>query len=297
MFAREFGDVALQMLRADLVERSLVSAFQHRPERLDAVGARHAVDVLGNRVLDALMRVRDAFVGRRVVGVDHSARLGILGDEAVQGILVRALDHAGVDLVGGPILRADHRRHVHRAASGGFGPLGVRLVLALAAKVGLVELYWAVERAFAVTVSPSLTYAVQHEPRRRLGDTDIAFQLHGRDRFKVGQAEVNRNRPLAHRDFRPLHGGARLDAEIGPAIRAPIRHLGMAGFTGAERSAFGAVATVRPDHRFKPRGRRFLGREHVHQLNDGKSFAVGFTRCVFRHFRSPFRHLEYRDRD
>ena len=143
----------MQMLRADLVERSLVSAFQHRPERLDAVGVRHAVDVLGNRVLDALMRVRDAFVGRRVVGVDHSARLGILGDEAVQGILVRALDHAGVDLVGGPILRADHRRHVHRAASGGFGPLGVRLVLALAAKVGLVELYWAVERAFAVTVS------------------------------------------------------------------------------------------------------------------------------------------------
>ena len=85
MLAREFGDVALQMLRTDLVERSLVSAFQHRPERLDAVGVRHAVDVLGNRVLDALMRVRDAFVGRRVVGVDHSARLGILGDEAVQG--------------------------------------------------------------------------------------------------------------------------------------------------------------------------------------------------------------------
>ena len=69
--ARELGDVALQMLRADLVERALVRPFQHRPVRLNAVRVRHAADVLTDRVLDGLVVEGDAVVGGRIVGVDR----------------------------------------------------------------------------------------------------------------------------------------------------------------------------------------------------------------------------------
>ena len=93
----------MQMLRADLVEGSFVRSLEHRPKGLDAVSVRHAVDVLADRVLHALMRVRNPFVGCRVIGVDHGVRPGVLGYEILQRALVRALDHAGVDLVGRPV--------------------------------------------------------------------------------------------------------------------------------------------------------------------------------------------------
>ena len=271
-----------------------MSAFQHRPERLDAVGVRHAVDVLADRVLHRLVRVGNALVSRCVVGVNRGIRRSIVGDEVLQHALVRTLDHAGVDLVGCPILRADDRHHVHRAAARRRLAFGVRHVLALPADIGFVKLNRPVERPRAIA-APGFPDTVENEPRRRLRYTDVAFQLHRRNRLEGGQAQVDRDPPLPKRDFRPLHGGARLDAEVGPAIRAPIGHLGMAGFTGAERSAFGAVATVRPDHRFKPLRGGFLARKQVHQLDDGKSFAVRFSGCFLRHFRYPFRHFEYRD--
>ena len=67
----------------------------------------------------------------------------------------------------------------------------------------------------------------------------------------------------------------------------------MRGFAGADRSAFRAMAAGRPDDRFKPRRRRFLGREHVHQFDDGDPLAMRFSGCLFLHFRSPFLPLRY----
>ena len=54
-----------------------------RPKALDPVGVRHAIDVFADGVLDALMRVGDAFGGCGVIGVDHRVRLGILGHEVL----------------------------------------------------------------------------------------------------------------------------------------------------------------------------------------------------------------------
>ncbi len=276
------------------MESSLMSALQHRPERLDAVGMGHAVHVLADRVLDAFMRVRNALVGYGVIGIDNRVRLGIFGHEALQRFSVGVLDHLGVNLVRGAVLRADYRHHVHRAAARRRLALGVRHVLALPANIGFVKFDRPVERALAI-VRPGFPDAMQHEPCRRLGNAKIAFQLHGRNRLEVCQAKVNSYSPLAQRYFRPLHGRTGLDAEVGAAIRTPIRHLDMRGFAGSNRSAFRAMATIRPDDGFKPRGRRFLGREHVHQLDDGESLAMGFSGCFLRHFRSPFLPLKYRE--
>ena len=268
MLASKLGDVTLQMFRADLMEGSLMGALQHRPEGFDAIGVRHAVNVLGDRVLDAFMRVGDALVSRCVVGVNHGVRLGILGHKVLQGILVGVLDYAGVDLVRRPVFRANHRRHVHRATPGGFSPLGVRLVFALSAEITFVKLDRTIERAFAFP-APGFPNALHHEPRRRLRNADVTLQFHGRNRLERGQAQVNGNRPFPHRDFRRLHGGSRLHREVGPAIGAPIGHILVRGFAGTDRAAFGAMAAVRPNHRLEPFGRGFLSREHVHQLDDG----------------------------
>lgn len=57
MLALGLVDVALQMLWRHLVEGSLVRPLDHRPEGFDAVGMRHVVHVLADRVLDRLMRL------------------------------------------------------------------------------------------------------------------------------------------------------------------------------------------------------------------------------------------------
>ena len=45
MLTSELGDVALQMLRIDLVERALMDALQYGPETLDSIRVRLAVHV------------------------------------------------------------------------------------------------------------------------------------------------------------------------------------------------------------------------------------------------------------
>ncbi|MCY4287513.1 MAG: hypothetical protein OXC63_02855 [Aestuariivita sp.] len=66
MLARELVDIPLQLFGTHLVEGSLVRPFQHLPERLDPAGMRHPVHILADRVLDRLMRVRDALIRGRV---------------------------------------------------------------------------------------------------------------------------------------------------------------------------------------------------------------------------------------
>ena len=70
VLASKLVDVPLQMLWGNLVEGSLVRPLQHGPEALNPVGMRHAVDVFGNAVLDRFVRVGDAFICRRIIGID-----------------------------------------------------------------------------------------------------------------------------------------------------------------------------------------------------------------------------------
>ena len=76
------------------------------------------------------------------------------------------------------------------------------------------------------------------------------------------------------------------------AARALMGHLLVRGFSGAERTAFRAIATVLLDDRLEPLRRGFLGREHVHQLKDSHPLTVRFAGCFLRHFRSPLLPLE-----
>ena len=111
MLAGKLGDVALQMLRTDLVESPVMRPFEHGPEGFHAVRVSLPANVLADRVVDGLVVVvpRQPLVRRRLVRVDGRAGLGVLADEALQGFAIHALDDLGPNLVGLAILHADHR--------------------------------------------------------------------------------------------------------------------------------------------------------------------------------------------
>ena len=272
MLAGKFGDVALQVLRADLVERSLVSALEHRPERLDSVGVGHAVHVLAYRVLHAAMREREALVGGGVVGVDRGAFGHVRLDEWNQRRRVGRFHNVCADVVGSPILRANHGRLANRTTSrvGQRRALGVAHVPSLAAEVRLVHFDRpGVPAAAAVAADPRLADAVQHEPCGRLRDTQIAVQLHARHALEARQAEIDGDGPLAQRDVRSRDGRSSSDAEVTPAIGAPVRHgLAVWDFHGLPAPALPAAAATTPENGFEPLGSRFLGGKHIHEIDE-----------------------------
>ena len=68
--------IALHMLHAELMIRSNMPAFQHRPEALNAIRVRHAVNVLFCGMIHGVMLVslpHQAFVSGILVTVDRCA--------------------------------------------------------------------------------------------------------------------------------------------------------------------------------------------------------------------------------
>ena len=289
MLAGKLGDVALQVLRTHLVERAVVRPLEHGPEALDAVGMRHAVNVFANRMLDRFVVVGDAPISRRFIGVDRGIGGCVIGDEALQRLRVRLLHHLGAHGVGGAILRAHNRRLASRATTLKRFALALWHVAALAAHVGFVNLDRTIERTVAA-FAPCFPNAVQHEPRRRLRNANIPMQLHGRNRLQAGKAQVDRDGPLAQRDIGTSNRRSGANAEIGPAIRAPVGHrLGVGNVPRVNASAFPAVAPVAPNDGFEPRRRlRFIGK-HVRHLNQRQTFAVGFPGVPCGPFQLSFR--------
>ena len=249
-----------------------VGALESRPEALDAVGVRHAPDILGDGMLDGFVRVGQPLIGRCLVAVDRRVRVSVLHDEALQRRLGRICHHAGRYLVRCPVLHPHDCSLADCATAYAsireFFPLRVAHVGALPAEVGLVNLDRSLERRSVTTTTglrhPGFPDAVQHEPRRRLTYLDLVLELHGRDRLETGHAEVDGKRPFPERDFRVRERRTRLDGEVGPAVRAPVRHLPMAGLNGARATAVPAASAIRPVDTLEPRGRRRLIREHIH---------------------------------
>ena len=279
----------MQMLGADFVEGALVSALEHGPERLYPVGVGHVAHVFGNRVLYCLMLERHSLISAVIVGVDSGVGSGVLRDKPLQSDGIRIGNNLCCYLIAVAVLHSNHGCFTCRSTSGAsqLFTLGLAQVLALAAKVGLIHLNRAVEGAAGIG-RPRLADAVQHEPSCGLRNAYIAGQLHTGDALKAGKAQVDGDGPFAERDVGPRNCRAGADAEIGAAIRAPVGHrLSVRDFLCPRAATLPAVALAAPEHVLEPLGGRFLGREHVHQLNDGDAFAVRFAGCLFGHFHSP----------
>ena len=63
----------------------------------------------------------------------------------------------------------------------------------------------------------------------------------------VGDVQVDGVHPLAERQLRVFQPRARLDGEVGPAVGAPVRHRGVAGFPGVGAPAVAPGAPVEPE--------------------------------------------------
>ena len=100
---------------------------------------------------------------------------------------------------------------------------------------------------------------------------------------------VERPDPLAMRQGRNFRDGPDADAEMPLAGRTPIGLRRLVGAShGLHATAPRAMASIRPDFRFRPLLRRpllrhFISREHFGQFHDRNAFAV-----------SPSRHLRHR---
>ena len=65
----KLAHIVIKVLDAKLMVGPNISAFQHRPERFDPVGARLIVNVLAGTVADRLARVGQPIVGGAFVCV------------------------------------------------------------------------------------------------------------------------------------------------------------------------------------------------------------------------------------
>ena len=288
MLARELVDIPLQMLGRHLVKRPLVRPFQHRPEGLNAVGMRHPVHILADRVLDRFMRVRDALIRGRIIGINDRIITRLVSHEVLQRGLVGGRHNLCTDLIGFAVFGSDNCRHVHRPASFGVLALRIRLVIAFAPDIGLVKLDMAIKRAILVITRPCLADAVHHEPGTGLTDSQIPVQLHAGHGFKAGHAEVNGDGPFAQGNARALHWRPRAHAEIGAAIAAPVRHrLGVWRLFGVGAAATRAMTAFWPDAFLEPFRSRLIGRKHIHHFNNCDALAVCFAGCWVYHNESP----------
>ena len=226
----------------------------------------------------------DPLVGYRIVRIDLCAILGAVRHEALQCLAGRILHHAGGNRARRPVLHTGNGRLAGRAAPGEFLPLGFRHVLPFPAHVGFVRLHGAVKQCDSF-VRPCFPDSVQHEPGRFLSDVQIPVQLHAGNALEAGHLKIDRKHPFAQRNLGALKRGADTDRKTLATVRAPIGLLfgvrRMYGFRGA---AMRAVATFRPDQRFKPFGCRIFVGKHFRELHQTDAFSVGFAGCLGHDF-------------
>ena len=81
MPALKLAHVAVKMLDAELVISSDVTAFQHRPERLDPIGVCHPVNVPPCTVAHSRMWIGQIVIGSVLIGVHFRPGRHALGNE------------------------------------------------------------------------------------------------------------------------------------------------------------------------------------------------------------------------
>lgn len=148
-----------------------------------------------------------AVVDGRVVGLDPRPHLQVGRGRILNRGSVRALDGNGEDSIGGAVPHANDGRLPGGAPT--CLPLNPVAVLAFAAKVGLVNLYWTGEHG--VVAPHGAADAVRHQSCGLLRSVQVAGKLRTGDTLAVQDEE---------RDHEPLVQGIGLRS-----ITVPVRML------------------------------------------------------------------------
>ena len=128
---------------------------------------------------------------------------------------------------------------------------------------------------------------VEHEPRRLLAHSDVPVQLHARHPLQARQLQVDRPHPLPQLHVRGRQRGARLHAEVRPAVRAPVGHRLVAGFRRPPAPAVPAAPLRRPQLGLEPLPGRSLVGELGGQLHQGDSLSMNPAGRLAGHLPPP----------
>ncbi len=211
-------DVAIQMNRGDGHVSTFQRPLQQTPEVLQAIGVDLTDDVFIN-VVDAGVEVvqGQTAIGGGRVRVDAGIELHIASNRRLQGVVVRIGDYLGTKFAAA-LQQALYDRLADWAASfDRIGPLGLMHILGLTANERLVAFHFARQLAESSGLHGQ-SNAVEHEPRRLLGDFEVASEFAGADAVLGVGDTPDGDEPLVEAQGRVLEDGSNLDAELLSAV-------------------------------------------------------------------------------
>ena len=221
----QFFEVAVQMLRTDLVERADDGALQQAPDAFDAVRVHIADDPFLDGVTDdAVPRVGipDAEVRQQLIGVD---RLGLVLDVPVNESVERRLADVGDALK--PYLAAALDRSRNPGLS---DPVPGSHAAPAAADQGFVYFNDSEQcRPGQAVVAHRRADTVAQVPRGLVGHTERPLELVGAHALSRFQQQVDRYEPLPKLKVGIVHDGSGRDAElvVAPEVTNDVLMLGM----------------------------------------------------------------------
>jgi hypothetical protein len=257
----EFGQIALQVLLADVVIRPRNAALKDREVAFDRIGVGIAPDVFADTVVDRLMagEIRpENTVLPLAISHKRRASVKLRGQDRAQGRGRHFRDMVRADLAA----TLDKRESdlLARAADVSLLALPSVLILLLPADIGLVcfdRLSRAAHRR-GVDIAHRLTDAVRHEPSRLVRNGQHAVQLVARNAFLAGAHEERCVQPLMQRHMRALKDGAHCYRELLAAGIAHVKAVAVRALLAANqrclvnRAAMGADRAGRPKMGFQP---------------------------------------------
>lgn len=261
---RELVNVPAKVLSAGVVVDTDNAALHDSKHALNAIGGHVAAHELAAAVVDRLMakeQAADAFVGRRLVGMQRRADRNLRMDRAVHSVHIDIANRLGYGFAA-TLTHAEHGSLTDCAAPGleFFSFVFVRL---LSAEIGFVDFNDALK--LREVIAARFAQTMQDEPCAFLCDADLFAELNRADALARRDEQVHRIEPLVQRDVRPLKDGAGADGEI---LRAGVTTV-IAVLADADALTARADWTfnaIRPEARLQVEARRFLIGEQLEKL-------------------------------
>ena len=177
------------------------STLQHCPESFDSVRVSQFLHTFADAVIDRfVLELRHYAIGDRLVRVKRRARHQTVADYTLQGRRIGLLDLPRRGPAGFPVLDARDRSLPDGTAVGHLFPLRDGHVFSLAAEQRGVA-------AFERRPEP-----VRQMPCRRIGDLQVAVQIHAAYAFEVRRQQINGDGPVPIAEIRRLHDRTDLQA-------------------------------------------------------------------------------------
>ena len=181
-----------------------------------------------------------------IIRVDVGASLHVSSDEGLQGVPVSVTHDLRDDLVGFPVLDPYNHAFPYSTATVQGSPFGLGHVFSSPTHVGLIDLD-RTEKLLARFFGPGFPNPVQHEPGGRLRDAQVSVQLKAGHALEVGKAKVDGNGPFTEGDVGSGDSSSGANAEVAPAVRAPVRHrLCIGNFPGLQAPTLAAASLTVP---------------------------------------------------